>query len=46
MKLSYIFAAILASSFAGAFIASRGGKTLFLVLSGALSIYGLARLIG
>ena len=46
MKLSYVLAAILACSFAGALIASRGGKTLCLVLTGALSIYGLARLIG
>lgn len=46
MKTSYIFAAILACSFAGALIAGRTGKTVFLVLSGALSLYGLARLIG
>lgn len=46
MKTTYIFAAILACSIAGAAVSGRTVKNAFLLLSGALSIYGLARLLG
>ncbi|MDN3921216.1 hypothetical protein [Roseateles violae] len=46
MKTSYILGAILACSASGALIGDRAAKTCFLVLSGVLSIYGLARLLG
>ena len=46
MKTVYILAAILACSIAGALMSDRAAKTAFLVLSGALSIYGLARILG
>lgn len=46
MKTSYIFGAILACSVIGTFVGARAAKTVLLVLSGALSLYGLARLLG
>ena len=46
MKTSYLFGAILACSVAGALIGHRSAKTFCLLASGALSIYGLARLLG
>jgi len=46
MKTTYILAAILACSATGTLIGDRSAKTAFLVLSGILSIYGLARLLG
>jgi len=46
MKTTYIFGAILACSLAGSLLAGRSAKTAFLLLSGALSLYGLARLVG
>jgi hypothetical protein len=46
MKTSYILGAILACSAAGTLLGDRAAKTAFLVLSGILSIYGLARLLG
>lgn len=46
MKMTYIFAAILVCSVIGALVPTRMGKTLLLVLSGALAAYGLYRLLG
>lgn len=46
MKMTYIFAAILACSFIGALVPTRMVKTLLLVLTGVLSACGLYRLIG
>ncbi len=46
MKTTYIFGAILICSIAGAVIPGRAVKNAFLLLSGALSIYGLARILG
>ncbi|MGH8335512.1 MAG: hypothetical protein ACRETL_01505 [Gammaproteobacteria bacterium] len=46
MKTTYLLAAILACSFAGALISARSAKTAFLLVSGALSAYALLRLLG
>lgn len=46
MKTSYILGAILACSVIGTFVGARAAKTALLVLSGALSLYGLVRLLG
>jgi hypothetical protein len=46
MKTSYIFGAILACSLIGTLVGARTTKTALLVVSGALSVYGLARLLG
>ncbi len=46
MKTSYIFAAILACSAAGALLGHLSAKNLMLLASGALSLYGLARMLG
>ena len=46
MKTTYILGAILASSAVGAWTGDGKVKNVFLLLSGALAIYGLARLIG
>lgn len=46
MKTSYLFGAILACSVIGAVLGNRSAKTLALIASGALSIYGLARVLG
>lgn len=46
MKTTYIFGAILVCSVAGAVVSGRAVKNAFLLLSGALSIYGLARILG
>lgn len=46
MKSSYLFAAILACSAIGAVIGSRGTKSALAVVSAALALYGLVRLIG
>ncbi|MET0519633.1 MAG: hypothetical protein ABW005_12480 [Burkholderiaceae bacterium] len=46
MKTTYVFAAILACSAVGLLVGGRGAKTALLLASGALSLYGLIRLIG
>lgn len=46
MKTTYVFGAILICSVAGAVVSGRAVKNAFLLLSGALSIYGLARILG
>lgn len=46
MKTTYIFGVILVCSIAGAVVSGRTLKNAFLLLSGALSIYGLARILG
>jgi hypothetical protein len=46
MKTTYILAAILASSVVGSIAGGRGIKTVFLVISGALALYGLVRILG
>lgn len=46
MKTSYLFGAILVCSLAGTLLGGRSAKTACLVVSGALSLYGLARLLG
>jgi len=46
MKTSYIFGAILACNIVGALVGARSTKTALLVVSGMLSVYGLARLLG
>ncbi|HEX2009358.1 MAG TPA: hypothetical protein VJN44_00350 [Roseateles sp.] len=46
MKTIYVFGAILACSVVGALIGSRSMKTVLLVGSGGLSLYGLFRLLG
>ncbi len=43
MKTTYIFAAILIASVIGALVPTRLVKTLMLVLTGALAVYGLLR---
>ncbi|WP_171016183.1 hypothetical protein [Ramlibacter sp. 2FC] len=45
MKTTYIFGAILVCSLTGTLMAGRTAKTVLLVLSGALSLYGLARIV-
>lgn len=45
MKTTYILGAIFACSVTGTLLAGRTAKTVFLVVSGALSLYGLARLV-
>jgi hypothetical protein len=46
MKLIYIFGAILICSLLGALVANRAMKTALLVATGALSLYGIFRLVG
>lgn len=46
MKTSYILGAILACSVTGTLVGSRSTKTALLVVTGILSIYGLARILG
>ena len=46
MKTTYILAAILACSVAGTLVGARSTKTGLLVVTGALSLYGLVRLLG
>ncbi|QPF72097.1 hypothetical protein G8A07_03560 [Roseateles sp. DAIF2] len=46
MKMIYVLAAILACSLVGALVAGRALKTTLLVATGALSLYGIFRLIG
>lgn len=46
MKLIYIFGAILICSLLGALVANRAMKTALLVGTGALSLYGIFRLVG
>lgn len=46
MKTTYILAAILIASTIGLLVPSRLLKTLMLVLTAALSAYGLYRLMG
>lgn len=46
MKTSYLFGAILACSVIGAVLGSRSAKTLSLLAAGALSVYGLVRVLG
>ncbi|MES2878798.1 MAG: hypothetical protein V4713_10285 [Pseudomonadota bacterium] len=46
MKTTYIFGAILACSLIGTLVGARATKTALLVISGALSLYGLVRLLG
>jgi len=46
MKTTYILGAILACSVTGTLVSSRATKTALLVVSGILSIYGLARILG
>ena len=46
MKTTYILGAIVACSACGVLIGDRAAKTVFLVLTGVLGIYGLARLRG
>lgn len=45
MKTLYIFVAILIASIAGALVGGRSSKTAFLFLTGALSVYGVIRLL-
>jgi len=45
VKTVYIFALILLSNITGAVVSDRTAKTLFLIVSGGLAIFGLARLI-
>ncbi|WP_342129198.1 hypothetical protein [Hydrogenophaga sp. OTU3427] len=45
MKTSYILGAILVCSLLGAVVSGRSVKTACLLLSGALSLYGLARML-
>ncbi|WP_294771852.1 hypothetical protein [uncultured Rhodoferax sp.] len=46
MKTTYILGAILLCSIAGALVGSRTTKTVLLVATGALSAYGLFRILG
>ncbi len=46
MKLIYIFGAILICSLLGSLVANRAMKTALLVATGALSLYGIFRLVG
>ncbi|MBK6321830.1 hypothetical protein [Candidatus Aalborgicola defluviihabitans] len=46
MKTTYIFGAILACSLVGTLVGARGTKAAMLVVSGPLSVYGMARLLG
>jgi hypothetical protein len=46
MKTSYLFGAILACNLVGVMMGGRAAKTSCLLLSGALAIYGLVRLLG
>ncbi len=46
MKTIYIFGAILVCSVAGTLIGARSTKTALLVVTGALSAYGLLRMVG
>lgn len=46
MKLTYLFAVILASSALGLLSSHRGLRTATAAISGACAIYGLAKLLG
>jgi hypothetical protein len=46
MKTTYILGAILVCSVIGTLVGARSMKTALLVVSGILSLYGLARLLG
>lgn len=46
MKLTYVFGAILACGIVGTLVSARSAKTAFLLVSAALSLYGLFRLLG
>lgn len=45
MKTTYLLGAIFASSLTGTLLAGRTGKTVCLILAGALSLYGLLRIV-
>jgi hypothetical protein len=46
MKFSYLFAAILACNAIGAVTGGRGTKSALAVVSAALALYGLIRIVG
>lgn len=46
MKTTYILGAILACSIIGALVGARSVKTVLLVATALLSLYGLFRLLG
>lgn len=46
MKTTYILGAILACSIMGTLVGARSMKTVLLVISGIISIYGLVRILG
>ncbi len=46
MKTTYILGVILICSIAGTLVSSRAVKNVFMLLTGVLSVYGLARLLG
>ena len=46
MKTSYILGAILASNLIGLLVGGRTAKNGCIVVSGALAIYGLVRILG
>jgi hypothetical protein len=46
MKFSYLFALILVSNAIGIATSHRGTKTALSVISAALAIYGLAKILG
>jgi hypothetical protein len=46
MKTTYILGAILATNIVGALIGARNTKTALLLVSAALSAYGLFRILG
>lgn len=45
MKITYLLGAIFASSLTGTLLAGRTAKTVCLIASGALSLYGLLRIV-
>jgi hypothetical protein len=46
MKTSYILGAILACNLLGLLVGGRTAKHGFIVVSGALAVYGLVRILG
>ncbi|MES2091970.1 MAG: hypothetical protein V4532_18610 [Pseudomonadota bacterium] len=46
MKFSYLFALILACNAVGVITSHRGTKTAMALVSAALAIYGLAKILG